>query len=164
MRGAAGIKGVVSRPLGGVGTAEAAGLDGVGNPGGSPEEFDVFLAHFLVEDAVEEEDEEALERVEDGKDVGHEDVLFVDEEEARDPGQAEEDDEDGRPFDPGGDAHGAATLMLLPAAASFEGTLVADAVFVADGDVFGRRHGRVTDAGVFTHLRECVPGWEPREL
>ena len=57
MRGAAGV-GVVGGPLGGA-TSGATDLDDVGNPGGATDEFHVFLPHFLVEDAVEEEDEQA---------------------------------------------------------------------------------------------------------
>ena len=134
MRGSAGVR----RPLIPTG---ATGLDAVRKPSGSSDVFDVFLAHFLVEDAVEEEDEEALERVERREDVGHDDVFLSHEEQSRDPSESEQNDENGGSFDPRGDSD-ISTLMLLSL-----WTLM-NAGFV------GFRHRRVSDASVFAHLRK----------
>lgn len=59
-----------------------------------------ILAHLLVLEAVEKEDEKALERVQDGEDVGHGHRRFVQVEEAECPRQAQEEDQDERSTNP----------------------------------------------------------------
>ena len=44
---------------------------------------------LLIHDAVEDEDEESLEAVEDGKDVSHNQSVLVDVEQPKCPGEAE---------------------------------------------------------------------------
>jgi len=48
------------------------------------------LAHLLLEYAVEDEDEHALQGVEDGEEVGHDDGALVDVHQAEGPGQAQQ--------------------------------------------------------------------------
>lgn len=51
------------------------------------------LTHLLLQGAVENEDEHALEGVKGGEEVRHDDRFLVDEEKAKRPGQAEEEEQ-----------------------------------------------------------------------
>lgn len=48
------------------------------------------LPHLLLQYAVKDEDEHALERVEDGEEVGHDDGALVDVHQAESPGKAQQ--------------------------------------------------------------------------
>lgn len=48
--------------------------------------YHFYLSHLLLKDAVEDEDEHALQRVEDGEEVGHDDGALVNVHEAERPG------------------------------------------------------------------------------
>lgn len=50
----------------------------------------VCLAHLLLQYAVKDEDEHALQRVEDGEKVGHDDGALIDVHQAESPGQAQQ--------------------------------------------------------------------------
>lgn len=50
----------------------------------------VRLPHLLLQYAVKDEDEHALQRVEDGEKVGHDDGALVDVHQAESPGQAQQ--------------------------------------------------------------------------
>lgn len=61
--------------------------------------------HLLLQRAVEDEDEHALEGVEGSEEVRHDDRVLVDEEEAKGPGQAEEEEQGDGPQCPGPERH-----------------------------------------------------------
>lgn len=55
-----------------------------------PVTLSVCLPHLLLQYAVKDEDEHALQRVEDGEKVGHDDGALVDVHQAESPGQAQQ--------------------------------------------------------------------------
>lgn len=57
-------------------------------------------SHLFVLETVEKEDEDALERVQDGEDVGHGDSRFVQIEQAERPSQTQKEDQDERATNP----------------------------------------------------------------
>lgn len=57
-------------------------------------------AHLLLEETVEDEDEHALQGVEDGEEVRHHDGGLVEEQQAEGPGQSQQTEEDERPRHP----------------------------------------------------------------
>lgn len=63
----------------------------------------VFLSqvpHLLLQYAVKDEDEHALQRVEDGEQVGHDDGALVDVHQAKGPGQAQQTEQGDGPDHP----------------------------------------------------------------
>lgn len=58
------------------------------------------LSYLFLQGAVEDEDEHALEGVEGGEEVGHDDRVLVDEEEAEGPGQTQQEEQGDGPNSP----------------------------------------------------------------
>ena len=73
------------------------------------------IIYLLIHEAVENEDEESLEAIEDGKYVGHGDGVLVYIQDTEHPGQAQENHQDCCPFHPGPatDPNLSGTLLII---------------------------------------------------
>lgn len=61
----------------------------------------VSVCHLLLQDAVKYEDEHSLQRVKDGKEVGHDDCTLIDIHQSKCPGQPQQTQQSYGTYNPG---------------------------------------------------------------